>query len=209
MPELSERDSGGAGQNERGDGDRGRAKKLAAEQTLYNVLVTLTKLVAPVVPFLAESMYQNLVVNAGAEGAPSVHLCDYPKADEALLDERLSADVEALLRLTQLGSAARKIERSMQQCTDFLDLVDRLRIARSEPFAGVAAGRLSVLGPTRDYYRLQAFFANTSFGDGPLPLKDPAERKKYEEQYALWDSKTKAIRDEMLQSQREFLEGFR
>src|SRR5262245_39505482 len=49
----------------------------------------------------------------------------------------------------------------------------------------------------KDYYRLQAFFANTSFGDGPIPLKDPIERKKYEEQYALWDSKTKAIREEM------------
>jgi Protein of unknown function (DUF1553)/Protein of unknown function (DUF1549) len=51
--------------------------------------------------------------------------------------------------------------------------------------------------PQKDYYRLQAFFANTSFGDGPIPLKDPVERKKYEEQYALWDSKTKVIRDEM------------
>ena len=51
----------------------------------------------------------------------------------------------------------------------------------------------------KDFYRLQAFFANTSFGDGPIPLKDPEERRKYEEQYALWDSKTKAIRDEMNQ----------
>ena len=51
----------------------------------------------------------------------------------------------------------------------------------------------------KDYYRLQAFFANTSFGDGPLPIKDPEQRRQYEEQYALWDSKTKAIRDEMSQ----------
>jgi Protein of unknown function (DUF1553)/Protein of unknown function (DUF1549) len=51
--------------------------------------------------------------------------------------------------------------------------------------------------PTKDYYRLQAFFANTSFGDGPIPLKDPAERKKYDEQYAQWDAKTRAIRAEM------------
>jgi hypothetical protein len=51
----------------------------------------------------------------------------------------------------------------------------------------------------KDYYRLQAFFANTSFGDGPIPLKDPVERRKYEEQYAVWDSKTKAIREEMNQ----------
>jgi beta-lactamase superfamily II metal-dependent hydrolase len=51
------------------------------------------------------------------------------------------------------GSAARKLERSMQQCTDFLGIVDRLGIPRSEPFAGVAAGRLLVLGPSREYYR--------------------------------------------------------
>jgi hypothetical protein len=49
----------------------------------------------------------------------------------------------------------------------------------------------------KDYYRFQAFFANTSFGDGPVPLKDPAERRQFEEQKAVWDSKTKAIRDEM------------
>jgi hypothetical protein len=49
----------------------------------------------------------------------------------------------------------------------------------------------------KDYYRLQAFFANTSFGDGPLPIKDPAERRKYEEQKAQWEEKTKAIRAEM------------
>ena len=49
----------------------------------------------------------------------------------------------------------------------------------------------------KDYYRLQAFFANTSFGDGPLPLKDPAARAKYEAQKAAYDEKTKDIRAEM------------
>jgi hypothetical protein len=53
--------------------------------------------------------------------------------------------------------------------------------------------------PQKDYYRLQAFFANTSFGDGPIPLKDPEARRQYDEQKALWESKTKAIRDEMNQ----------
>jgi len=50
---------------------------------------------------------------------------------------------------------------------------------------------------TKDYYRLQAFFANTTFGNGPLPLADPEAKRKYEEQYAVWDAKTKEIRDEM------------
>jgi hypothetical protein len=49
----------------------------------------------------------------------------------------------------------------------------------------------------KDYYRLQAFFANTSFGDGPLPLKDPVERRKYEAQKAQWEEKTSDLRAEM------------
>jgi isoleucyl-tRNA synthetase len=81
--------------------------KQAAHQTLYTVLVTLTKLFAPVVPFLTETMYQNLVVRGAGKGPASVHLCDYPEVDKALIDERLSADVAALQRLVTLGSAAR------------------------------------------------------------------------------------------------------
>ncbi len=78
--------------------------KLAAYQTLYAVLTTLTKLIAPVVPFLAEMMHQNL----RAESDPqSVHLCDYPERGEFQVDEELSADVNALLRLVSLGSSAR------------------------------------------------------------------------------------------------------
>ncbi len=84
--------------------------KQAAYQTLYTVLVTLTKLIAPIVPFLTESMYQNLVIQgtAGKRNEPlSVHLCDYPGAESSLIDETLSADIEALLRLVSLGLAAR------------------------------------------------------------------------------------------------------
>ena len=84
-------------------GEQG-ADKLAAYQTLYSVLTTLTKLLAPVVPFLAEGIYQNLRTDADPE---SVHLCDFSAVDEALIDEQLSADVDALLRLVTLGSAAR------------------------------------------------------------------------------------------------------
>jgi isoleucyl-tRNA synthetase len=85
--------------------ERGTDKQ-AAYQTLYAVLTTLVKLFAPVVPFLTESMYQNLVVKgAGSDG--SVHWCDFPQADEKLIDAELSADMDALLRLVSLGSAAR------------------------------------------------------------------------------------------------------
>jgi isoleucyl-tRNA synthetase len=80
------------------------ADKLAAFQTLHTVLVTLTKLIAPVMPFLTEEMYRNLVPGPDDR---SVHLCDFPQADGGLIDEQLSADMEALLRLVSLGGAAR------------------------------------------------------------------------------------------------------
>jgi isoleucyl-tRNA synthetase len=73
------------------------------------VLTTLAKLIAPVVPFLAESLWRNLGVR-GQESEvreESVHLCDFPQVDESLIDAELSADMEALLRLVTLGSAAR------------------------------------------------------------------------------------------------------
>jgi isoleucyl-tRNA synthetase len=80
------------------------ADKLAAYQTLYTVLTTLTKLLAPVTPFLAETMWQNLKTPTDLI---CVHLCDYPTADAGLFDPTLSNDVEALLRLVSLGGAAR------------------------------------------------------------------------------------------------------
>jgi isoleucyl-tRNA synthetase len=82
------------------------ADKWAAYQTLYSVLTTLVKLFAPVMPFLSETMYQNLVVKGIGEGT-SVHLSEYPQADEKRIDAELSADMDALLRLVSLGSAAR------------------------------------------------------------------------------------------------------
>jgi isoleucyl-tRNA synthetase len=84
-------------------------EKLAAFQTLHTVLVTLTKLLAPVIPFLTEEMYQNLVTGTDAPG--SVHLCRYPKADDTLVDVRLSADVDGLLDVVSLGHAARNAAR--------------------------------------------------------------------------------------------------
>ncbi len=90
-------------------GEQGSDKQ-AAYQTLYTVLATFTKLIAPVAPFLAETMYGNLTItNHLAETASpsSIHLCDYPIADETLIDVQLSEDMEALLRLVSLGGAAR------------------------------------------------------------------------------------------------------
>jgi isoleucyl-tRNA synthetase len=85
------------------------ADKLAAYQTLYTVLATLARLFAPIMPFLTEQIYQNLEARQADRGeeAFSVHLCDFPGADPAMIDAELSADMEALLRLVSLGLAAR------------------------------------------------------------------------------------------------------
>ncbi|MDO4546540.1 MAG: isoleucine--tRNA ligase [Clostridia bacterium] len=81
--------------------------KLAAFETLYTVLAELSKLLAPFTPFMTEAMYQNLVAGT-IKGAPeSVHLCDYPKFDPALIDENLTGDMEKVISIVQLGRSAR------------------------------------------------------------------------------------------------------
>ena len=81
--------------------------KLAAFETLYTVLVTLSKLCAPFLPFMTETMYQNLVVE-NVSGAPiSVHLCDYPVFDTSLIDAELEREMDQVVSIVQLGRAAR------------------------------------------------------------------------------------------------------
>jgi isoleucyl-tRNA synthetase len=80
--------------------------KLSAYATLHECLVTLVKLIAPFVPFMSESMYQNLVRSV-AGGYESVHLDDFPEADASLIDERLSEATRLAMRLSSLGRAAR------------------------------------------------------------------------------------------------------
>ena len=81
--------------------------KIAAYSTLYTVLVTMAKLTAPFTPFMAESIYQNLVRNVDKEAPESVHLCDFPVCDEACIDRALEDDMEIVLRAVNLGRAAR------------------------------------------------------------------------------------------------------
>jgi len=81
--------------------------KLAAYNTLYECLVVLTKLLAPFTPFLAEELYQNLVVTAFPEAPDSVHLTDFPTADESKIDKQLADDINLAIKLSSLGRAAR------------------------------------------------------------------------------------------------------
>ena len=81
--------------------------KLAAFETLYTVLKTLSGLCAPYIPFMAESMYRNLVANNDPDAPISVHLTDFPTADPSLVDHELEAQMEEVIAAVQLGRACR------------------------------------------------------------------------------------------------------
>jgi isoleucyl-tRNA synthetase len=81
--------------------------KNAAYATLYYVLTHTIKLAGPVLPFISETIYQNLVRNSEIEAVESLHLCDYPKPDESWIDLDLIANVDSLKKLVELGRSAR------------------------------------------------------------------------------------------------------
>ncbi len=81
--------------------------KTAAYLTLYTALVTTAKAAAPMIPFMAENIYQNLVRNLDKDAPESIHLCDFPKIDEKLIDSHLEEQMEKVLEIVVLGRAAR------------------------------------------------------------------------------------------------------
>jgi isoleucyl-tRNA synthetase len=74
-----------------------------AYQTLYAVLTTVTRVMAPALPFLTEEIYQNLVRSVDPSAPQSVHLTEYPRVDAALIDEALEQSIEAVIRLKNLA----------------------------------------------------------------------------------------------------------
>jgi len=83
------------------------ADKLSAYSTLYECLVTLSKLLAPFSPFIAEELYQNLVCSIDNKALESVHLTDFPVADESRIDAGLSEANRLAMKVSSLGRAAR------------------------------------------------------------------------------------------------------
>ena len=81
--------------------------KIAAYKTLYEVLVGLSKLIAPFVPFIAEEIYQNLVRSLDSNASISVHFCKFPECDESLIDESLNEGMNKVLDIVLLGRACR------------------------------------------------------------------------------------------------------
>jgi isoleucyl-tRNA synthetase len=82
--------------------------KLAAYRVLYDVLGTTIRLMAPFTPYVAERMYQNLVRKTDVDSPASVHMCDWPAVNEALLDERLNKDMDIARKIVEASSNARQ-----------------------------------------------------------------------------------------------------
>ena len=81
--------------------------KQAAYRVLYEVLTSVIKVMAPILPFVTEKIYQNLVCNLIKDAPESIHLCDYPNADESKINMALIEKVDSLRRVVELGRSAR------------------------------------------------------------------------------------------------------
>ena len=95
--------------------------KLAAFETLYTVLLTLSKLLAPYIPFMTETIYRNLAVGHLTGAPESAHLCDFPVADLSKVDKELEAGMDEVESVVQLGRAARnaaslKVRQPLSRC---------------------------------------------------------------------------------------------
>jgi isoleucyl-tRNA synthetase len=118
------------------------ADKQAAYATLYEVLVTLSQVLAPFLPFLSEAMYQNLVRSVDASARPSVHLCDMPRPDERVRDAALERAMEQTRHVVYLGRAARNDARiKVRQPLASATVLDR---------SGSVAGRAELIDLLKD-----------------------------------------------------------
>jgi isoleucyl-tRNA synthetase len=81
--------------------------KINAYMSLYTALVTVSKVAAPLIPFMSEQIYQNLVCSVDKSAPESIHLCDYPEANESFIDQQLEDNMDEVLKIVVMGRAAR------------------------------------------------------------------------------------------------------
>ena len=94
----------------------GDADKNAAYATLYQALVTVAKLLAPAMPYVSEELYRNLVCSVDPNAPQSVHMADWPKVDESMIDEQINHEMNLIIELASLGHSARnKANRKVRQ----------------------------------------------------------------------------------------------
>lgn len=110
--------------------------KKAAYATLYEALVTVSKLLAPAMPFMAEELYQNLVRSMDEQAPLSVHLAQWPAFEVEAIDENLNREMALVMRLASVGHAARnkanrKVRQPLAECAFSLgNMEERLVVAR-------------------------------------------------------------------------------
>jgi isoleucyl-tRNA synthetase len=131
-----------------------RPDSLAAYQTLYEALTTLARLFAPIMPFLAESLYQNLVRHAARGAAGSVHLTPYPEVRAERIDDDLERRMRAAMRVVSLGRTARsaaktKVRTPLPKLIAVFDPTDRDR--------GALEGQEELASIIRDELNVKAF----------------------------------------------------
>ena len=119
------------------------ADKVNAYMTLYTVLVTVVKLAAPFVPFMADAVYQNLVRSTDKTAPESVHLCDFPVADTSLIDTDLEANMDFTLDVVALGRAARNAA-AIKNRQPIGKMFVQAETELSGMFAAIAAEELNV-----------------------------------------------------------------
>lgn len=121
--------------------------KYAAYATLYEALVTLAHLLAPAMPFLAETFYQNLVRSVNPDAPESVHLAHWPTYDAQAIDEALNQEMELVMRLASLGHAARaqagiKVRQPLREVAFAIGRVGEDEVVRK--YADLLADELNV-----------------------------------------------------------------
>ena len=163
------------------------ADKQAAYATLYEALVTISKLLTPTMPFLAEELYQNLVRTMDEESPLSVHLVDWPEFDPAVINERLNQEMSLVMRLASLGHAARnkanrKVRQPLAECAFSVGNLEERSVV--EEYAELLADELNV----KKVSVLDAAVEAVSFSLNPLP-------KQLGQKYG---NKFPAIRQEIL-----------
>jgi len=145
------------------DGD-----KQAAYATLYEALVTLSKLLAPAMPFIADELYQNLVRSFEPDAPVSVHLADWPEYNESLIDEKLNREMTLVMKLASLGLAARNkarrtVRQPLQEAAFALGSAEDQEVV--EKYADLLEDELNV----KHVRTLHAAGESVSFSLNPLP----------------------------------------
>ena len=96
--------------------------KINAYMTLYTALVTISKAAAPMIPFMTEDIYRNLVCSIDPSAPESIHLCDFPTVDEKMIDKDLETAMDEVLKIVVMGRACRNSANIKKPSADWSDV---------------------------------------------------------------------------------------